>query len=165
MRCDPALLCPSYQPFIHNQPGDSSSVRHHLRRIPDVSGESSNPLSSAFTSSNNLSSPLFFNCVCRATVLALVVQRGGGETWTQERYSSKIAWQSFTAPSPFRNLPQSVVRVYYMITMTRRVGERRRTCLRTSRWSSCHTCVLALCIPSRSSKPWWPWSELFPSGK
>ena len=136
---DPIHHCssPTYQPFIHNQSGDSFWVRHYFRRIPDVSGESSNPLSSAFTSSNNLSSPLFLNCVCRATVLALVVQikRGGGNLDARAIFFKDCLTTIYRTLALQKST--TVSRSCLFITDDDndggRVGKGRQTCLRTSR--------------------------------
>jgi hypothetical protein len=54
-----SLVLVSALSYIHSNP----CPHRHFRRIPAIKGESSNPLSSAFASSNNLSKPLFFSCV------------------------------------------------------------------------------------------------------
>jgi hypothetical protein len=116
----------------------------YFRRFPGGSIESSNPLSSAFASSNSLSSPLFFSCVYPQLVSQSPLTWVG--TCTHARYSSKMGWHSFVRASPFKNLPVS--------WNSRVEGSGGRTCLCTSSWSMNRTVFWALCIPLRSLRPW-----------
>jgi hypothetical protein len=106
-----AIHCPSR--MAHNiqcvETGECRPVPslHHVRRFPDGSSESSNPLSSAFASSSNLSSPLFFSCVYPQISL-LAPSQHGQLPGCMNDIDRRVADMESPPPRPLKILPVSL---------------------------------------------------------